>query len=76
MSDLEDLRDLVAELTELDADQLDVDTPFADVGIDSLMAMEIAVHVEHRYGVRFNEGDLATVTSVRDLSTLVEAQRG
>ncbi len=44
--------------------------------IDSLMAMEIAVHVEHRFGVRFSEGDLAKVTSVRDLSSLVAAQRG
>lgn len=72
MSDLDDLRVLVADLTENDPEELDVDTPFADVGIDSLMAMEIAVHVEHRFGVRFTESDLATVTSVRDLARLVE----
>lgn len=75
MSDLDDIRLLVADLTENDADTLDVDTPFADVGIDSLMAMEIAVHVEHRFGVRFTEADLGTVTSVRDLATLVEQHR-
>jgi acyl carrier protein len=72
MSDLDELRLLVADLTENDPDALDVDTPFAAVGIDSLMAMEIAVHVEHRFGVRFTEADLATVTSVRDLAHLVE----
>jgi acyl carrier protein len=72
MSDLDEIRLLVADLTENDPDALDVDTPFAAVGIDSLMAMEIAVHVEHRFGVRFTESDLATVTSVRDLATLVE----
>ena len=50
-TDLEtDLRDLVAELAELPLDEVETDTSFEDAGIDSLLAMEIAVHVERRFG--------------------------
>ena len=77
MTDLEtDLRDLVAELAELPVDEVETDTSFEDAGIDSLLAMEIAVHVERRFGVRFEDTELKTVQSVRQLADAVrEKQR-
>ncbi len=66
-----DLRELVADLAELSPDEVGLDTPFVDAGIDSLLAMEIAVHVERRCGVRFDDTDLKTVHSVRQLAELV-----
>ena len=72
MTDLERrLRDLVAELAELEPGELDLDTSFRDVDIDSLLAMEIAVHVEARFGVRFDDGDISRIVSIRDLAGLV-----
>lgn len=73
---LEDgVRAVVAELAELDEDDIGVDTPFAEADIDSLLAMEIAVHVEARYGVRFAEAEVKAVRTVRDLAVLVERQQ-
>jgi acyl carrier protein len=72
---LDELRALVADLAELDPATLGVDTAFRDVDIDSLLAMEIAVHVEKRFGVRFTDGDIARIVSIRDLAALV-AERG
>lgn len=69
------LRDLVAEIAELDVDDVDLDTPFAQVDIDSLMAMEIAVHAEGRFGVRYTEAELRRVTTVRALAELTEHHR-
>ena len=76
-TDLEtDLRDLVAELAELPVDEVETDTPFEDAGIDSLLAMEIAVHVERRFGVRFEDTELKTVQSVRQLADAVREKQG
>ena len=76
-TDLEtDLRDLVAELAELPVDEVETDTPFEDAGIDSLLAMEIAVHVERRFGVRFEDTELKTVQSVRQLADSVRQKQG
>ena len=76
-TDLEtDLRDLVAELAELPVDLVETGTPFEDAGIDSLLAMEIAVHVERRFGVRFEDTELKTVQSVRQLADAVRQKQG
>ena len=75
-TDLEtDLRDLVAELAELPVAEVETDTPFEDAGIDSLLAMEIAVHVERRFGVRFEDTELKTVQSVRQLADAVRRKQ-
>ena len=76
-TDLEtDLRDLVAELAELPLDEVEADTSFEDAGIDSLLAMEIAVHVERRFGERFEDTELKTVQSVRQLADSVRQKQG
>ena len=76
-TDLEtDLRDLVAELAELPLDEVEADTSFENAGIDSLLAMEIAVHVERRFGVRFEDTELKTVQSVRQLADSVRQKQG
>jgi acyl carrier protein len=71
-----DLRDLVAELAELPVAEVETDTPFEEAGIDSLLAMEIAVHVERRFGVRFEDTELKTVQSVRQLADAVREKQG
>ncbi len=70
-----DLRGLVAELAELDPADLTPDTSFPEVGIDSLLAMEIAVHVERRHGVRFEDSDLNRIRTLRQLADLVVERR-
>jgi acyl carrier protein len=67
----QDLRALIADLAELDPTDLGVDIPFPDVGIDSLMAMEIAVHVEARYGVHFEEGDVKSIQTIGQMTETV-----
>lgn len=61
------VRTIVAELAELDASELAPDTTLRESGIDSLLAMEIAVHVENAVGVRFEDDDLREVRTIADL---------
>ena len=70
-----ELTELVAELAELSVDELDVETPFAEAGIDSLLAMEIAVHIESRFDVRFGDEEVRGAQTIRDLARLVSEHR-
>lgn len=69
-----ELRDLVAELAELDPESLDLSTPLPEAGIDSLLAMEIAVHVEARFGVRFTDSDVRSAQTLASLAAIVAEQ--
>ncbi|MCW2495770.1 acyl carrier protein [Jatrophihabitans sp.] len=65
---------LVSDLAEIDATAVDPQAPLAEVGIDSLMTIEIAVHVEQRFGARFTEDDLGRLHCLLDLVTLTQLQ--
>jgi acyl carrier protein len=66
-----DLRVLVAELAELDLDDVGVDVPFHALGIDSLLAMEIAVHVEERFRIVFEEKDVKGIETIGQMIVAV-----
>ena len=70
----DEVRAIVVEVAELEPGAIDPSVPFADAGIDSLMAMEIAVDVERRYGIRFDEEELKQVTSLAGLVALTSAK--
>lgn len=62
MSELkEKLRAIVAEVSEID--EIPDETSFAELGIDSMMALEIVAEVERTYKVSVPEEELKTVTN-------------
>ena len=63
----EALRNIVAEVAELD-DEVPDDKPFKDLGIDSMMAIEIVAEVERTYRIKVPEQELE---QVRDLNSVV-----
>jgi len=63
----EALRAVVAEVAELD-DEVPDDKPFKDLGIDSMMAIEIIAEVERTYKIKIPEQE---VENVRDLNSVV-----
>jgi acyl carrier protein len=70
------VRRVVADLAELEESDLGPETAFRDVGIDSLLAMEIAVHVENAAGVQFGEDDLKDVSTIGELAALTRHHLG
>jgi acyl carrier protein len=70
----EELAGVVAEVAELETSEIDPAVPFADAGIDSLMAVEIAVDVERRYGIRFAEDELQRLVTFGDLVALTRTK--
>ncbi|HEX2678783.1 MAG TPA: acyl carrier protein [Polyangiales bacterium] len=63
----EKLRAVVAEIAEID--EVPDDVAFKELGIDSMMAIEIIAEVERSYGIKVPEDELQ---KVRDLNSVVE----
>jgi acyl carrier protein len=56
----EKLRAIIAEVAEID--EVPDDVPFRDLGIDSMMAIEIVAEVEREYKLSIPEEELEELT--------------
>jgi acyl carrier protein len=68
----EALRAIVAEVAEID--DVPDDKPFKDLGIDSMMAIEIVAEVERRYKLKIPEQELEQVRDLNSVLKLVAAK--
>lgn len=72
---IDDLRRLLTECAGEDENGAlhgDIhDTPFADLGYDSLALMETATRIKHEYGIAISDEDIALVETPRLLLELV-----
>ncbi|MDH3199747.1 MAG: acyl carrier protein [Myxococcales bacterium] len=59
----EELRQIIIEITEVE--EIPEDTPFADLGIDSMMAIEIVADIEKNYDVTIEEEELAELIHLK-----------
>jgi acyl carrier protein len=59
----EELRQIIIEVTEIE--EIPEDTPFADLGIDSMMAIEIVADVEKNYDVTIEEEELGELIHLK-----------
>jgi acyl carrier protein len=66
----EDLRALIAEIAE--KDEIPDDVAFKDLGIDSMMGVEIVAAIERKYQVKIDDSELAEVTSLNNAMALVQ----
>ena len=75
MSSLEsEVRSIVSEVAELEPAQITPTGTLADLGVDSLLQVEIAVEVERKYGFRFSEDELKRLSSFGSLVELTQAK--
>ncbi|MET9921068.1 acyl carrier protein [Streptomyces sp. NPDC059605] len=63
--DREELRALLAETIDTDVTEVGDDTDFVDeLGVDSLMALEVVVVLERKYGIKFAEDEMRSVRTL------------
>lgn len=75
MNDLkEELRELIAEIAE--KDEIPDDALFKDLGIDSMMGVEIVAAIERKYQVKIEDAELVEVTTLNNAMALVQKKRG
>ncbi len=70
----EKLREIIAEVSEID--DIPDDTSFADLGIDSMMAIEIVSDVERAYSIKITEEELAELIDLNAVYDKVKEKLG
>jgi acyl carrier protein len=70
----EDLRALIAEIAE--KDEIPDHVAFKDLGIDSMMGVEIVAAIERQYHVKIDDAELAEVTTLNGSMALVQKKLG
>ena len=68
----EEIKKITAEIAEVDVAELKSDVEFAEMGIDSMMALEIAAAIEKKYKVVIPEEDIPTLRSLQNVYQLLE----
>jgi acyl carrier protein len=68
----EKLRAIVAEVSEVD--EIPDATPFKDLGIDSMMAIEIVAEIERTYKLSVPESELQKITNLDAVYELVKGK--
>lgn len=64
------MRHAIAPIFKLGADDLDIDQPLRDLGLDSLIAVEVQAQVESRLGVELSSMEILSGRPVAALSAL------
>ena len=68
-----EIKKMVLEITEVSKEQLTDDARFSeDLGVDSMMALEIAASIEKKYKVVIPEEKLPTIRSLQNIYDLLE----
>ncbi len=66
----ESLRRIVADVSEVD--EIPDDTDFRELGIDSMMGIEIVAEIERTYKISVPESELKNMTSLTRVYELVQ----
>ena len=69
---LEKLRAIVSDVSEVD--EIPDETPFKDLGIDSMMAIEIVAEVERTFKLSIPEAELQKMTHLSAVYDLVKSK--
>ncbi len=65
---------IVADVAEIDRQEITLDGPLHDLGVDSLMSLEITVRVEKAFGLHFEESELQSLWTLNDIVQLVRSK--
>ena len=69
----EEIKKIVSEVSEVPQEQLKGDARFVeDLGIDSMMALEIVANIEKKYKVVIPEEEIPKIRSLKDVYNIME----
>jgi len=72
---LEDVRGLLAEAMDIDPKEISDEAHFAnDLGVDSLMAMEVVVVLEKRFDVTITDEEMQSLSCLKNVMTLLQTK--
>jgi len=69
----EEIKKIVSEVSEVPQEELKEDARFVeDLGIDSMMALEIVANIEKKYKVVIPEEEIPKIRSLKDVYNIME----
>jgi acyl carrier protein len=68
-------QDAAFEVSGRKLEGLTLDTPLAELALDSVIVLEVVSYVEQALSVRFDDEDLARLQTMRDLRALIQKAR-
>jgi len=68
------LKSEVARMVQLPEQDIDVSAHLADLGVDSLQALQLIVMLERTYRIEIAEEELKRFTSINSVTDLVESR--
>ncbi|MDG4831705.1 acyl carrier protein [Solwaraspora sp. WMMD1047] len=73
--DPEELRRFVADVLDVDTESVTDDAHFvAELGVDSLKALEVLVALERKYEIKISEEEVKDMTTFSEVRELVEGK--
>lgn len=73
--DPEELRGFVADVLDLDTESVTDDAHFvAELGVDSLKALEVLVALERKYQIKISEDEVRDMTTFAEVREMVEGK--
>lgn len=71
----EKVKEIIAETVNCEADEIELTSSLqADLGIDSLDAMEVAMALEEAFEITIEEGAIAKFITVQNIVEYIDAQ--
>lgn len=67
------IRERLSILLDIAPEEVGESTPFADLGVDSMMRLELIALVEQHIGFELPERDLGALTTMKDVNRYVLA---
>ena len=68
------LKNEIANKMDMPADSIDENVHLADLGIDSLQALQLLVVLERSFGIQLNDDDLQYFRDIKTLGSLVASR--
>ncbi|MDW6062484.1 acyl carrier protein [Streptomyces sp. NPDC000941] len=73
--DLEELRAFVADVLDVEEEEVTDDADFVEeLGVDSLMALEVMVVLEKKYSVKLQEQEMKEITCLSNVYDLLASK--
>lgn len=64
----EQIIDLISQIAEIEKSKIGVDAHLIrDLGLDSMMAIELIAHAEKKFKVKFSEREMGQISSINSL---------
>jgi acyl carrier protein len=70
----EEIRSIIAEITEQETSAIADDTLLRDLGVDSMQAIEIITDIEKRYKIKIAESEYRNISTLSNVTAFLKTK--